>query len=158
MTQTVKNLPAMQETQVQSLNWEDLLRRAWLPTPVFLPGEFHEQRSLMGYSPWGRKESDMTAQLTLRASSAAQLTHFPAQGHRAGSPAPGNRQHYPPTPAPTHILCTADPLPAPRRIKGLVCRRLDIRCWASVGRASSPSGHRMSSTEQGVGWGLLLGP
>ena len=32
-------------------------------TPVFLPGEFHGQRSLVGYSPWGRKESDMTEQL-----------------------------------------------------------------------------------------------
>ena len=29
------------------------------PTPVFLPGEFHGQRSLAGYSPWGRKESDI---------------------------------------------------------------------------------------------------
>ena len=28
-------------------------RREWLPTPVILPGEFHEQRSLVGYSPWG---------------------------------------------------------------------------------------------------------
>ena len=34
--------------------------REWLPTPVFLPGEFHEQRSLVGYSPWAGKESDMT--------------------------------------------------------------------------------------------------
>ena len=33
------------------------------PTPVFLPGEFHGQRSLAGYSPWGLKESDMTEQL-----------------------------------------------------------------------------------------------
>jgi len=33
-------------------------------TPVFLPGEFHGQRSLAGYSPWGPKESDMTEQLT----------------------------------------------------------------------------------------------
>ena len=31
-----------------------------LPTPVFLLGEFHGQRSLAGYSPWGHKESDMT--------------------------------------------------------------------------------------------------
>ena len=30
----------------------------WQPTPVFLPGEFHGQRSLVGYSPWGHKESD----------------------------------------------------------------------------------------------------
>ena len=35
------------------------------PTPVFLPGEFHGQRSLSGYSPWGHKESDTTEQLTL---------------------------------------------------------------------------------------------
>ena len=40
-------------------------RREWLPTPVFLPGEFHGQRSLAGHSPWGLKELDMTEQLTL---------------------------------------------------------------------------------------------
>ena len=39
-------------------------RRAWLPTPVFLPGESHGQRSLVGCSPWGRKESDMTERLS----------------------------------------------------------------------------------------------
>ena len=37
-----------------------LWRRAWQPTPVFLPGESHGQRSLVGYTPWGRKESDTT--------------------------------------------------------------------------------------------------
>ena len=37
--------------------------RAWQPTPVFLPGESHGQRSLVGYSPWGCKESDMTEQV-----------------------------------------------------------------------------------------------
>ena len=60
MTQMVKNLPAMQETPndpwVGKIPW----RRAWQPTPVFLPGKFHEQRSLVGYSPWGHKESDRT--------------------------------------------------------------------------------------------------
>ena len=35
-------------------------RRAWQPTPVFLPGESHGQRSLQGYSPWGGKELDTT--------------------------------------------------------------------------------------------------
>ena len=35
-------------------------RRAWQPTPVFLPGESHRQRSLAGYSPWGCNESDTT--------------------------------------------------------------------------------------------------
>ena len=34
--------------------------RVWLPTPVFLPGEFHGLRSLASYIPWGYKESDMT--------------------------------------------------------------------------------------------------
>ena len=53
VVQTVKNLPAKQQTQVQSLCLEDPWRRAWQPTPVFLPGEFHGQRSLESYSPWG---------------------------------------------------------------------------------------------------------
>ena len=35
-------------------------RRKWQPTPVLLPGEFHGGRRLVGYSPWGRKESDTT--------------------------------------------------------------------------------------------------
>ena len=38
-------------------------RRKWQPTPVLLPGKFHGQRSLVGYSPWGCKESDTTEQL-----------------------------------------------------------------------------------------------
>ena len=38
-------------------------RRKWQPTPVFLPGESHGRRNLMGYSPRGRKESDMTERL-----------------------------------------------------------------------------------------------
>ena len=61
----VKNLPAMQETQVQALGQEDALEKEWLPTSLFLPGEFHEQRSLAGYSLWHHKESDTTEQLTL---------------------------------------------------------------------------------------------
>ena len=38
-------------------------RRKWQPSPVFLPGESHGQRSLVGYRPWGHKESDATWQL-----------------------------------------------------------------------------------------------
>ena len=56
----VKNLPAMQKSQVQSLVGKIPWRREWLPTPVFLPGEFHGHRSLAGYSPWGHKESGWT--------------------------------------------------------------------------------------------------
>ena len=40
------------------------LRRKQEPTPAFLPGESHGQRSLAGYSPWGRKELDMTEGLS----------------------------------------------------------------------------------------------
>ena len=38
-------------------------RKTWHPTPVFLPGKSHGLRSLVGYTPWGHKESDMTEQL-----------------------------------------------------------------------------------------------
>ena len=61
----VKNLPALQETCIHSLVHEDPWRREWQPTPVFLPRKSHRQRDLVGYSPWGHKESDRTEQLTL---------------------------------------------------------------------------------------------
>ena len=60
----VKNLPAMQETQIRSLGQKDPWRREWLPTQVFLPRKFHGQRSLVGYSPWGCKELSTTECLT----------------------------------------------------------------------------------------------
>jgi len=60
VAEKVRNLPAIQETQVQSLGPEDPLRREWKPSPVFLPGEFRGQRSLAGYSPWDLKELDTT--------------------------------------------------------------------------------------------------
>ena len=88
MAQVAKNLPTMQEfSSVQSLSRVQLLatpwtvvyqtslfnpwvgkipwRREWPPTPVFLPDEFHGQRSLAVYSPWDRKESGTTEQLKL---------------------------------------------------------------------------------------------
>ena len=55
-----KNLPAMRETWVWSLGWEDPLEKEQLLIPVFWTGEFHGQRSLAGYSPWGHKKSDTT--------------------------------------------------------------------------------------------------
>ena len=39
-------------------------RREWTPNPVFLPGKLHRQRSLVGCSPWGQKELDMTERLS----------------------------------------------------------------------------------------------
>ena len=64
VAQMVKSPPAMQKTWVWSLSWEDPQESEWLPTPVFLPGEFQGQRSLAGYSPWDRKELDITEWLT----------------------------------------------------------------------------------------------
>ena len=60
MAQLVKNPPAMMETWVQSLGWEDPLEKGKVLTPVFWPTEFHGL-----YSPWGRKESDMIERLSL---------------------------------------------------------------------------------------------
>ena len=60
VAQWVKNLPAIQETQVQSLDWEDPLEEEIATAPVFLPGESHGQRSLASYSPCGHKGSDTT--------------------------------------------------------------------------------------------------
>ena len=65
VTQTVKNLPAMQESQVQSLCWEDPLEEEIVTHYSILAWEIHGQRSLGGYSPWGHKELNMTEQLTL---------------------------------------------------------------------------------------------
>ena len=56
----IRKLPATHETQVQSLGQEDPLEKVRATIPVFLPGESHGQRSLMGYSPLGPKELDMT--------------------------------------------------------------------------------------------------
>ena len=88
MAQIAKNLPTIQKfSSVQSLSRVQLLatpwtvayqtslfnpwvgkipwRREWPPTPVFLPDEFHGQRSLAVYSPWNHKESGTTEQLKL---------------------------------------------------------------------------------------------
>ena len=48
----VQNLPAKQETWIWSLDREDPLEKKMATNPVFLPGEFHGQKSLTGYSPW----------------------------------------------------------------------------------------------------------
>ena len=77
VAQMVKKLPAMLETWVWDLGWDPsswvrkmTCRREGSPTPVFFPGEFHRQKSLEGYNPWGSKELDTTKQLTL------SLFHF----------------------------------------------------------------------------------
>ena len=64
VTLTVKNLPITKETQFDPWDRKKPWRREWFLTPVFLPGESHGQRSLEGYSPWGRKELDTTTKVT----------------------------------------------------------------------------------------------
>ena len=53
----------MQEMQFNPWVGKIPWRRNWQTTPVFLPGKSHGQRSLVGYSPWGHNESEMTKQL-----------------------------------------------------------------------------------------------
>ena len=60
VAQTVKNLPEMKGTWFTLWVGKILWRSKWLPTPVILPGEFHGERSLVGYSLWGCKESEIT--------------------------------------------------------------------------------------------------
>ena len=60
----VKDLPAMQKTWVSSLGWEDPLKKGMATHSSILAGEFHRQRSLVGYSPWGHKQLDTTEQLS----------------------------------------------------------------------------------------------
>ena len=65
----VKKPPAIleaQEIQVRSLGREDPLRK-WQPNPVFLPGESHEQRSLVCYSPYGHKDQIQLKPLNMHA-------------------------------------------------------------------------------------------
>ena len=60
MAQTVKHLPTMREMQVQAMGQEDPLKKDMESTPVLLTGKSHGRRSMVGYSPWGHKESDTT--------------------------------------------------------------------------------------------------
>ena len=68
---------------VRTIPW----RRQWLPTPVFLPGEFHRQRRLAGYSPWDRwiQELDTTEQLTFTFSQPYELVVLPSPFYRQGN-------------------------------------------------------------------------
>ena len=63
----VKTLPQCRIRKIRKIRkvWKIPWRRKWLPTPVILPGEFHGQRSLAVYCPWGCKELGMTEQLSL---------------------------------------------------------------------------------------------
>ena len=76
VAQTVKHLSTMRETRVRSLGQEDPLEKEMAIHSVFLPGESQGQKSLVGYSPRGRKESDTTEQLHLHLSKVNILVVF----------------------------------------------------------------------------------
>ena len=80
MVQRLKHLPAMQETWVRSLGWEDPLEKEMATPPIFLPGKSHGQRSLVGYSPWGSKESDTTEWLHFKDQTYSHNLHFKITG------------------------------------------------------------------------------
>ena len=65
VAQSVKNLPAVQETQVRSLGWEDPLEKEMAAHSSILAWKISWKRSLVGCSPWGRKELGTTERLTL---------------------------------------------------------------------------------------------
>ena len=50
----------LKQLEQEEMKTSRVSRRKWQPTPVFLPGESHRWRSMVSYSPWGRKESDTT--------------------------------------------------------------------------------------------------
>ena len=93
----VKNLSAMRETCVLLLGREIPWRREWQPTAVFLPGESHGHRSLVGYSPWCCKETDTTDWLTILLLLLLSLQSCPTlwdpiDSSPPGSPVPGTLQ------------------------------------------------------------------
>ena len=80
VAQTVKSLPATQETGFNAWVGKMPWRREWLPTSVFLPGEFHGERSLLGYSPQCCKELNTSDWLTL-----SLYFHFSSHNYRLKS-------------------------------------------------------------------------
>ena len=63
VAQMVKHLPTMRETQIWSLGWEDPLEKEMATHSSTLACKPHGRKSAVGYSPWGRKESDRTERL-----------------------------------------------------------------------------------------------
>ena len=71
----------MQETWVRFLGREDPLEKAKDPTPALLPGKSHGRRSLIGYSPWGRKELNTLVAQTVKTLPTMRETLVPSLGH-----------------------------------------------------------------------------
>ena len=81
MAQTVKRLSAMQEAQVRSLGWEDPLEKEITAHSSILAWKIHGPQSLVGYRPWGRKESDTTEPLHFHFSAEKNSWKQPPASH-----------------------------------------------------------------------------
>ena len=79
----IKSLPAMQRHGSNPGVWKISWRRKWQPTPVFLAGESHGQRSLTGDGPWDHKDSDTTQRLSFHFSVALRIFKSPQLGDMA---------------------------------------------------------------------------
>ena len=77
LSQMVKNLPAMQGTQVRSQGWEDALEKGVTMHSSILPGESHEQKSLVGYSPWCRRVGHDWVTKHVSAGYICYFVHYP---------------------------------------------------------------------------------
>ena len=74
----------MKKTWVQSLDQEDPLEKEMATHSSIMPEESHGQRSLVGYSPWGRKELDTTEQLNNNSAAAKTEHDYGTHGHDTG--------------------------------------------------------------------------
>ena len=115
---------------VRKIPW----RRNWQLTPVFLPGKFHRQRSLVGYSPWGHKELDMTEQARTRSSFFHQAhipcvlipeskADFPPKRHQIPTCLPGHHRRPQPLTSNTALV---PPQPTTRGQRHLLVFSSDI--------------------------------
>ena len=84
MAQMVKNLPAIWETWVQSLGWEDPLEKGMATHSSILAWRLPWTEDLAGYSSWGRKESDITEPLLLSFFLEVSLPYMDTDGSKLG--------------------------------------------------------------------------
>ena len=106
-------------------------RRKWLPALVFLPGKFHGQRSPSGYSPWDRKESDMTECAHTQPSSEPSLPLLNDSWSQTVFPRPSlQRPHLPPSwpQKQSPICCALTQTPSPPTAAG---HRMEPVLWGS---------------------------
>ena len=108
--------------------------RKWQPTPVFLPGKSHGQRSLAGYSPWGRKESNTTGLSTAAAVSTEPGLEISALSLSGGGPWASLHRSEPPSPFRTDMGITACPPPGGHEGEGPHWKHL-AGIWRSVPRS-----------------------